>query len=79
MTKIDKVFLNESMDDKRGRDIIESIIHMAKKLDLTTVAEGVENIEQVKVLRTMGCDIAQGYYYAKPMSTNEFIKHIRGD
>lgn len=52
---------------------------MAKKLDLTTVAEGVENIEQVKVLRTMGCDIAQGYYYAKPMSTNEFIKHIRGD
>lgn len=74
--KIDKVFLDESMDNERGRDIIESVIHMAKKLELTVVAEGVETIEQVKVLRGMGCDIAQGYYYARPMPVNDFIKLI---
>lgn len=45
---------------------------MARDLDLITVAEGVETIEQVDFLKEMGCDIAQGFYYARPMQVNDF-------
>ncbi|MFZ2539351.1 MAG: EAL domain-containing protein [Oscillospiraceae bacterium] len=72
--KIDKAFLDEATDTNKGQSIIASIIEMTKKLNLTTVAEGVETKEQMILLLNMGCDIAQGYYYAKPMPINEFKK-----
>ena len=43
------------------------------------VCEGVETAEQVEFLTNIGCDIAQGYYYAKPMPMNEFEKLLDGD
>ncbi|MEG0691796.1 MAG: EAL domain-containing protein [Oscillospiraceae bacterium] len=70
--KIDKAFLEEAADTNRGQRIIASIIEMTKKLNLVTVAEGVETREQMVLLYHMGCDIAQGYYYAKPMPVSEF-------
>ena len=70
--KIDKVFLDEAADTNRGQNIISSVIEMTKKLDLITVAEGVETEQQKEMLREMGCDIVQGYYYAKPMPVQEF-------
>ena len=50
---------------------------MAKKLDMTTVAEGVEEESQAAQLREMGCDIAQGFFYAKPMSPEDFEKLLK--
>ena len=47
---------------------------MAKKLNITTVAEGVETKIQSDLLRKIGCDIAQGFYYAKPMQEKDFLK-----
>ena len=70
--KIDKSFSDEIIKDKRGRIILESIIDMAKKLEIKTVAEGIETKEQVEYLRKIGCDMVQGYYYAKPMPVEEF-------
>ena len=70
--KIDKSFVDEVTQDKRGKIIIETIISMAKKLKMTTIAEGIETKEQAKYLKTIGCDIAQGYYYALPMAIEEF-------
>lgn len=70
--KIDRNFSHEVMEDKRGRIILESIIEMAKKLEIKTVAEGIETKEQVDYLRKIGCDMIQGYYYAKPMPIEEF-------
>lgn len=71
--KIDKAFLDESSDSGGGRMIIAKVIELAKSLNLTTVAEGVETKEQVTMLLGMGCDIAQGYYYARPMPLEEFV------
>lgn len=70
--KIDKSFSDEVMEDKRGRIILESIIDMAKKLQIKTVAEGIETKEQVEYLKQIGCDMAQGYYFEKPLSIEEF-------
>lgn len=73
--KLDKAFLDRASDAK-GEKIIENIINMSKDLDLYTVAEGVETLEQVNFLKKIGCDLAQGYYYARPMPMEEFIEYL---
>lgn len=70
--KIDKEFLSSTIQSQKGKLILSSVINMSKGLELETVAEGVETKEQVDCLKQMGCDIAQGYYYAKPMPIKEF-------
>lgn len=72
--KFDRGFLLESTDSQRGKDIIKYLVHMSRSLNLTTVAEGVETQQQVDFLKEVGCDIAQGFYYAKPMPANEFAE-----
>ena len=62
--KLDKEFLSNVPEDSKETTIISSVIEMSKKLNMKTVAEGVETQNQAKLLRDMGCDIAQGYYYA---------------
>ncbi len=75
--KIDKVFLCEQTLSPRSISILTHIIGMTKKLGITTVAEGVEYSEQIAILKNMGCDIAQGYHYAKPMPAQDFLEFIR--
>lgn len=70
--KIDRMFLNKSSDTVRGKYIIESVINMAKNLGITTVCEGVETAAQVAFLKKAGCDIAQGYFYSRPLSLESF-------
>jgi len=70
--KIDREFFIEPSSTVRGRKIVKSIIMMAKDLGIETVAEGVETKEQVDFLIEMGCDLAQGYYFAKPMPMSDF-------
>lgn len=70
--KFDRGFLLEGTVSARGRSIIANLIRLTRALGLTTVAEGVETIEQVELLRNVGCDCAQGYYYAKPMPAEQF-------
>lgn len=70
--KIDKSFSDEVLSDERGKIIIESIIQMAKRLEIKTVAEGIETKEQVEYLRDIGCDMIQGYYFEKPLPIEEF-------
>ena len=50
---------------------------MANKLELGLLAEGVETREQVELLRNIGCDQVQGYYYAKPMLAEDFFKLLK--
>lgn len=68
--KIDMRFLDH--DDRRSKDIMESVIRMARWLDLPVIAEGVETREQVNFLLDVGCSYAQGYYYARPMEAAAF-------
>lgn len=70
--KIDKSFIDRI--DKSN--LVKYIINMAKDFNIKTVAEGVETKEQIDILKNMGCDMAQGYYYAKPLSREDFVEYL---
>ena len=70
--KIDMTFLEETRDMDRGRQILESIILLAKRLDIPVITEGVETREQVKFLSEMGCEMFQGYFFARAVPVSEF-------
>lgn len=72
--KIDKSFVDEITKDADSRHIINAIITMGKILQLKIIAEGVETIEQLEILKGLGCDEVQGYYYSKPLPEEEFEK-----
>jgi len=57
--------------------VIENIIKMAHRMELLTVAEGAESTDQFKILKTLGCDFIQGYYFSKPLSTPDFEKYLK--
>ena len=75
--KIDKIFVDKIDFNNTDKNIIEYIIYIAKKLNLKTVAEGVENINQVNYLKSIGCDMIQGYYYSKPVSKGTFLQSLK--
>lgn len=68
--KLDLRFLDNT--NQKSRDILTSIVHMAKWLNLRIIVEGVETKGQVDFLLDIGCEYAQGYYYYRPMSTTDF-------
>ena len=72
--KLDKKFMDNMMVSAKGRLILEQVVLMSDKLQLGILAEGVETREQVTLLKSIGCDQVQGYYYAKPMPDNEFFE-----
>lgn len=57
--------------------VIENIIKMAHRMGLLTVAEGTETIEQFKILKTLGCDYIQGFYFSKPLPVREFENYLK--
>ena len=72
MVKLDRRFLVDNIQNEEGETILRYLIAMAKELDLTVVTEGVETLDQVNFLTEIGCDIAQGYYFSKPVSLRDF-------
>ncbi len=66
-------FLKNELTDK-NKKVISSVVTLAKSLNLETVSEGVETVAQVDFLRGLGCDMIQGYYYYKPMPSEDFEK-----
>ncbi|MFV0637271.1 EAL domain-containing protein [Mitsuokella sp. WILCCON 0060] len=71
--KLDMVFLRHFTE--KSRDIITSVVRMAKEVGIHTLAEGVETKEQVAFLQSIGCEKIQGYYYGKPMSYEDFHQY----
>ena len=74
--KIDRGFLSEFMESSRGRKIISHTISMSRDIGLDIIAEGVETPEQASFLSDCGCDSAQGFYYSKPITQEEFDKML---
>lgn len=70
--KLDRNLLSSNCESERERVLLESIITFAHRLHMTTVAEGVETQEQLAFLRTSGCERAQGFLMARPMSAEQF-------
>jgi EAL domain-containing protein (putative c-di-GMP-specific phosphodiesterase class I) len=65
--KIDKSFVIQCVASRESLVIVKSIIDLAHNLNLKVVAEGVETLEALELLRRLGCDLAQGYYLSRPM------------
>ncbi|MEL7647157.1 MAG: EAL domain-containing protein [Sedimentibacter sp.] len=72
--KIDKSFVDQLCSDEKTRCIIECIIELSKKLHYNVIAEGVEKQEQKEILKNMGCNLVQGYYYSKPLTVSAIEK-----
>lgn len=71
--KMDRSFFLDSSDNARAKSVIECVMQMAKRLNIHTVAEGIETKERVEFLREVGCDMVQGFYFAKPIPSEEFV------
>lgn len=74
--KIDRAFINDICAGDRARRIPELVIELGQKLGFAVIAEGVEVLEQAEALKSMGCDEAQGYFYARPMEVPMLIEWL---
>jgi EAL domain-containing protein (putative c-di-GMP-specific phosphodiesterase class I)/GGDEF domain-containing protein len=71
--KVDRLFVENVNDDHKRKTIAEATVKMAKGLGLEVVAEGINSQADEDTLRGFGCDIGQGYYYAKPMPIDDYL------
>ena len=70
--KVDRTFVQEIEHNKKNQNLVKSIISLAKTLEIDLVVEGIETERQAEVLQSFGCESGQGYYYAKPLSKEQF-------
>jgi diguanylate cyclase len=75
--KIDRTFVLQMSTSKEAHSVVASVISMAHNLGLRVVAEGVENEQDVAMLRALGCDEVQGYLYAKPMPAEQYAAWVK--
>jgi EAL domain-containing protein (putative c-di-GMP-specific phosphodiesterase class I) len=75
--KIDQSFIRAMNKEEASLELVKSIIGLGKNMNMDVVAEGVEEIEEAKTLQDLGCDKAQGYYFARPVPEAEVIEIIR--
>ena len=75
--KLDMQFIRSAFTGRRDTRLLDTMICLAASFEVPTIAEGVENAEQVSVLKRMGCDIIQGYYFSRSLPADEFDKFIK--
>jgi EAL domain-containing protein (putative c-di-GMP-specific phosphodiesterase class I)/DNA-directed RNA polymerase subunit K/omega len=75
--KIDRTFIKDTPGNIDDVAISRAIVAMAQALDLSTVAEGVETAEQLELLRNMGCEQIQGYFFSRPLSPADFLEYYK--
>jgi diguanylate cyclase (GGDEF)-like protein len=76
MLKIDRAFVGGLGEDTEDDAIVSAILSMGRALDVPVVAEGVETAEQAGELRSRGCPLAQGFYFARPLTPDDAARHI---
>jgi diguanylate cyclase (GGDEF)-like protein len=77
--KIDRAFVTEITDAARGSSIAEMVIELGRNLGLSIIAEGVEDERQAQILQTLGCPLAQGYLFARPLAPQALIEWLGSD
>ena len=75
--KLDRSFIQDIDGDRTTRIVIESVIQLSLRLGLHTVAEGIETAAQLETLRKLGCEVAQGYFFARAMPGDRFLQWLR--
>ncbi len=78
LLKIDRTFINEMTGLAEGKTIVATIIALGRTLGMTTIAEGVETVEQFELLKQLGCDQTQGYLHCRPAPIADIEKLLRG-
>ena len=76
--KIDRAFVSEITGSARGSRIAEMVIQLGRNLGLTVIAEGVEDERQAQILQALGCPLAQGYLFARPLSPRDLRAWLGG-
>ena len=74
--KIDQSFIRDLQVKKNSKELVRSIITLGQNLDMSIIAEGVEQIEEAAMLKKMGCHYAQGFYFAKPVPEKDVIETV---
>jgi len=74
--KIDRSFITEILGDTRAQAIVRSTIDLARNLELSVVAEGIETEEVAEHLAALGCEIGQGYHFSRPLSVTELTAQL---
>ena len=77
--KIDQSFVRDISIDRSDKVLVESMSSMARLLGLKVVAEGVEELEQLELIRQFGCDEYQGYFFSKPIRAIDFKQLLEQD
>jgi EAL domain-containing protein (putative c-di-GMP-specific phosphodiesterase class I) len=77
--KIDRSFVRDIVTDPSDHAIVSAIVAMARSLNIQVVAEGIESWQQLEILRSMGCHLAQGFLFAKPCSAADAVRYLRAD
>lgn len=75
--KLDRFFIKPGISRERDDKLLVSIIELGKQMNMKVTQEGVETVEDLKRLKNFGCDVIQGYIYAKPMAATDFLEFIR--
>jgi diguanylate cyclase (GGDEF)-like protein/PAS domain S-box-containing protein len=75
--KIDRSFVRDIATDPSDHAIVSAIVAMARSLNITVVAEGIETWQQLEILRSMGCSLAQGFLFAKPCPAVDALRYLR--
>jgi len=75
--KIDRSFIRDITADDSDAQIVKTIVLMAHSLGISTVAEGVEEEEQLELLKSFNCELIQGYYYSRPLPLEEVIGYLQ--
>jgi len=71
--KIDRSFIRNLGSNKESKEIVKTIVNLAHSINLKTIAEGIETAEDYEYLNSINCDIGQGYYMSRPLTSNAFI------
>ncbi len=74
--KIDKAFVDIVRNSSEAKELLKSILILSKGMHFVSIAEGVEELEQVEILKEYGCDMIQGYYFDKPLSEEDALNKV---
>ena len=72
--KIDRSFVTQMTDNTENAEIVRTIVTLARSLDMDVIAEGVETREQLRQLRSLGCDYGQGYLFSKAVAAGQALE-----
>jgi EAL domain-containing protein (putative c-di-GMP-specific phosphodiesterase class I) len=71
--KIDQSFIRNLETNKQSKEIVKAIVDLAHTIEIKTIAEGIETISDYEYLSRVNCDMGQGFFMAKPLTSNAFV------